>query len=75
MAGTVTIRLNDMEEAIIEKAAVFYGTGKSSLVKQLAFEKLEDEYDIKIYEDYLKEKESGMLRTRPVDDLWKELGL
>ena len=49
MAGTITIRVNDVEEAILDKASTVHGIGKSSLIKKLAFERLEDEYDIKLF--------------------------
>ena len=74
MAGTITIRLNDVEDAIFDKAALLHGVGKSSLVKQLALEKLEDEYDLKIFEEYEKKKAKGTLKTRPIEELWAELG-
>ena len=75
MAGTITIRVNDMEEKILDQAADVYGLGKSSLIKQLAFEKLEDEYDLKLIEEYEKKKAAGKLKTKPVDELWKDLEL
>lgn len=75
MAGTVTIRLNDIEEDILDKASLIHGLGKSSLVKQLAFERLEDEYDLKVFEKYEKKKAKGKLKTRPIEELWAELGL
>lgn len=75
MAGTITIRVNDIEEEILRRASDVHGIGKSSLVKQLAFERLEDEYDIKIFEEYEKKKASGKLKTRPIEELWAELGL
>ncbi len=75
MAGTLTIRLNDAEEEILNKVALVHGLGKSSLLKQLAFERLEDEYDLKIFEEYEKKKAKGKLKTRPIEELWAELGL
>lgn len=75
MSGTITIRLNDTEEAIINQAADGLGMGRSSLMKKLAFEKLEDEYDIKVFEEYEEKKAAGKIKTRPIEDLWDELGL
>ena len=75
MAGTITIRVNDIEEKILDQVADVYGLGKSSLIKQLAFEKLEDEYDLKLIEEYEKKKAVGKLKTKPVDELWKDLEL
>ena len=73
MAGTITIRINDNEEEALNRVAAIYGMGKSSLLKKLAFEKLEDEYDIMVakqaYKDYL---DSGR-KTTPIRDFWREL--
>ena len=75
MAGTITIRLNDIEEEILDKVSLVHGLGKSSLLKQLAFERLEDEYDLKIFEKYEAKKAKGTLKLRPIEELWAELGL
>ena len=75
MAGTITIRVNDNEEEFLNRMAAIYGMGKSSLMKKLAFEKLEDEFDLMVakeaYQEYL---ESGC-KTNPIEELWKELDL
>lgn len=38
-------------------------------------ERLEDEYDMKVFADYEAEKKAGTLKTRPIGELWKELDL
>ena len=75
MAGTITIRINDNEEEVLNRVAAIYGMGKSSLLKRLAFEKLEDEYDIQVFEAYEAKKAAGEISTRPIEELWKELEL
>ena len=50
--SVISIRVNDDEKAILENASKIYGCGISSMVKQLAFEKLEDEYDMKVIKEY-----------------------
>ena len=75
MARTLTISLNDIEEDVLDKVALVRGIGKSSLLKQLAFERLEDEYDLQVIVNYEQKKANGELTTRPIEDLWSELGL
>ena len=75
MAGTITIRVDDIEERVLNQAAAIHGIGKSSLIKKLAFERLEDEYDLSVFEEYEKKKAAGDLKTRPISELWAELGL
>jgi len=38
-------------------------------------EKIEDEYDLKVFEEYEAKKQAGRLKTRPINELWKELDL
>lgn len=38
-------------------------------------EKIEDEYDLKVFEEYETEKQAETLKTRPINDLWKEVEL
>ena len=75
MAGTITIRVDDIEEKVLNQAAAVHGIGKSSRVKKLAFERLEDEYDLSVFEEYEKRTAHGTLKPRPADELWAELGL
>lgn len=71
----ISVRVNEAEREILEKAASIYGCGLSSMMKMLVFEKLEEEYDLKIVEDYERKKAKGEISFRPIDELWKELGL
>ena len=60
---------------MLNKAASIYGCGVSSLMKRLVFEKLEDEYDLHIIEDYESKKKADTLKTKPANELWVELDL
>ncbi|MBQ9828421.1 MAG: hypothetical protein IJM62_07040 [Lachnospiraceae bacterium] len=75
MAGTLTIRVNDAEDNILAEASAVYGVSKSTLIKRLAFEKLEDEFDLQAIAEYEKKKAEGSITTRPVEELWEELGI
>ena len=33
------------------------------------------EYDTQIFEGYESQKEAGTLKTRPIEELWKELNI
>ena len=73
MAGTITVRINDNEEEALNRVAAIYGMGKSSLLKKLAFEKLEDEYDIMVAEQAYKDYLDSGRKTTPIRDFWREL--
>lgn len=71
----ISLRVSDEEKAVLEAAAKFYKCNMSTLIKRLTFEKLEDEYDMKVSEDYLKQKKAGTLSLSSFDDLMKECGI
>jgi len=75
MNDTVTIRFNKEEKKLFENVSKLYDCSISTMIKRLAIEKLEDEMDINEIKKYEKTKESGKLKTRPINELWKDLGL
>ena len=75
MSTVISVRVSDAEQELLNKASSVYGCGVSSLMKRLVFEKLEDEYDLKMIEEYERKKEEGTLKTRPASELWAELSL
>ena len=75
MGEIVSVRLNKEESKFLRQVSAPYGCGVSSLIKRLAFEKLEDEYDLQIIQDYEAEKAAGTLETIPYEEVRKSLGL
>lgn len=71
----ISVRVNDEEKAVLEDAARFYKCSMSSMIKRLTFEKLEDEYDMKVAEEYVRRRDNGTAKTRPIQDLCKEVGI
>lgn len=76
----ISVRVNDDEMAILEKASKLYSNKISSMIKQIVFEKLEEDYDIKAVMEYEKQKEAGTLETRDIEEVaidmnidWKNL--
>ena len=45
--NTVTLQLNDEEQSILARAAKIYDGDIPSMMKQLVFERLEDEFDLR----------------------------
>ena len=75
MASVISVRVSDEEREILQEVSAAYNCSASSLIKKLAFEKLEDEYDIQIIQKYEEQKANGTLKTRPIEELWKECDL
>ena len=75
MGRTVTIRLNDEEQEFFESSSVLYKGSLSSIIKRLAIEKLEDEYDLMVVADYEKRKREGKTKLYSYEEMLKELNL
>ncbi|WP_027128210.1 type II toxin-antitoxin system RelB family antitoxin [Fusobacterium perfoetens] len=73
--AVISLRLNENEEKLLREVAEFEGVGLSSYLKKIIFERLEDEYDLKLAnEAYEKHMKNGG-KTIKFDDLVKELGV
>ncbi len=69
-----SIRLTDQEKSLAESYARLHSMSVGEAFKQALFEKIEDEYDLKVYEEayaeYLKDPV-----TYSFDEVMKELDL
>lgn len=70
----ISLRLNENEEKILKEVSEFEGLGLSSYIKKIIFEKLEDEYDIKLADKAYKNYLATGKKTTSFDDIVKELG-
>ena len=75
MGKTVTIRLNDEEKEFFEAGTVLYKGSLSTIIKRLAMEKLEDDYDMIAVARYEKNKKDGSLKLYSHEEMLKEIGL
>lgn len=70
-----SIRLSNEEKILAESYAKLHAMSLGEAFKKALFEKIEDEYDLAIaeqaYDEYLKDGQ----KSRPINDLWKELDL
>ncbi len=69
----ISVRVTDEEKEILERAKEVYNCGVSTLLKRITFERLEDDFDLKIIEKYESGKRDNSLELMPIDDVWKEL--
>lgn len=70
---TLTVRLNQEEEKIFNSVANLYGGKLSTAIKQLALEKIEDEYDMQLIKDFEEREERNEVNLISFDELKKEL--
>lgn len=70
-----SIRLTEQEKMIADSYARLHSISLGEAFKQALFEKIEDEYDIAVCEEALKEYETSGKKSRPIEELWQELGI
>ncbi|MDR0853195.1 MAG: DUF6290 family protein [Clostridiales Family XIII bacterium] len=71
---TISLRLNEEDTQLIKKYAELNKMSVSELVRQSVLEKIEDEYDLRIYEAAMKEFKKNPV-TYTLDEVEAELGL
>lgn len=70
-----SIRLTEQEKKVAESYARLHSMSLGEAFKKALFEKIEDEYDISIFEESYKEYLQEGLKSRPIEELWRELKL
>ena len=70
--SVVSIRFNDEEEEIVKNYVKSKGTNLSQYIKNIIFEKIEEEYDLKLVQEYLKAKSEDTLKLIPFEEAIKE---
>ena len=71
--STVSLRLNDREEALIRKYVELHNIELSSFIRQTIIEKIEDEYDLSLFNKIWEEEKDQEKISH--DELKKDLGL
>ena len=70
-----SIRLTEHEKKLAESYARIHSMSLGVAFKKALFEKIEDEYDISIFEEAYKDYLTEGMKTRPIEELWRELDL
>jgi len=70
MKSTITIRLDEIEKEVIKNYVNNKSLTISEFIKKIILDYIEDEYDLKVYKEYLKEKENGPFKTYSHKEVW-----
>ena len=73
--ATISLRVPDRELTLFKDFAQVNNTSLSERIRSTMVERIQDEYDLKIFADYEKQKEGGELETFSHDEVWEEFGL
>lgn len=70
-----SIRLTEQEKHLADSYARLQGISVGEAFKRALFEKIEDEYDVAVYDEAYRAYEADGKASRPVGELWKELDI
>lgn len=70
-----SIRLTENEKNIASSYAKMHSLSLGEAFKQALFEKIEDEYDIAVFDEAYKEYQNSNKDSRPIEELWQELDI
>lgn len=69
---TISVRMTDAETELIKSYAQMHGKTVSDFIRQAAIERIEDELDLKAYEEAISEFKKNP-RTYTLDEIEREL--
>ena len=70
-----SIRLTSEEKALAESYAKLHSISLGEAFKRALFSQFEDEYDIVVADEAYREYVDNGKKSRPISELWQELGL
>ena len=71
---TISLRLNTADSELVKAYAEMYGISVSELLRRSVMERIEDEFDLKAYEEAMAEYEKNPV-TFTLDEVIEELDL
>ena len=71
----ISFRVTDEERDELNEACKMYGGSLSNMIKTILFERLHDDYDIKLALDFERKLVNGEVKTRNIRELAKEVGI
>ena len=73
--SNITLRLTDEERDILNNIAHLYGGKLSTAIKTILFEKIEEDYNLKLIKDFEKREKEDKGELISLSDFRKELGV
>lgn len=70
-----SIRLTEQKRNIADSYAKLHSLSLGEAFKQALFEKIEEEYDIAVFDEAYKEYHDNGKENRPIEELWQELDI
>ena len=73
--GIISLRVPEEELARYKDYARIQNQSLSAVIRATMMERIEEEYDLKVIENYETQKAAGEVELYSHDDVWAELGV
>ena len=73
--GVISLRVPEEELARYKDYERIQNQSLSAVIRATMMERIEEEYDLKVIENYEAQKAAGEVELYPHDDVWAELGV
>ena len=73
--SNITLRLTDEEREILNSVAHLYGGKLSTAIKTILFEKIEEDYNLKLIKDFERREKENKMELVSLSDFRKKLGV
>lgn len=73
--GVISLRVPEEELARYKDYARIQNQSLSAVIRATMMERIEEEYDLKVIENYEAQKAAGEVELYSHDDVWAELGV
>ena len=70
-----SIRMTDEERKLADSYAKLHSLSLAEAFKKALFERIEDEYDVTVYQEAYDDYVKSGKKSRPIEELWKELDI
>ena len=68
-------KINRTGKKLAESYAKLHSLSLGEAFKKALFDKIDEEFDVAVYDEAYKEYEKSGKKSRPIAELWKELNL
>ncbi len=70
-----SIRLTDEERKLADSYAKLHSMTLGDAFKRALFDKIDEEYDCTVYDEAVRDYINDGEKSRPISELWKEIGI
>lgn len=75
IAMAFSIRLTDEERKLADSYAKLHSMTVGEAFKRALFERIDEEYDHAVFEEAYRDYVKDGKKSRPISELWKEIGI